>query len=124
MALLLDRWQAQADFWSGMGLPAYDETAVPDNAALPYLTYSTAVGEFDGSIPVNVSLWYYGRGWGDISRKADELLEVIGMGGEMVRYDKGAMWIKRGSPLAYRVPDDNDMIRRIAFNFTIEFTGA
>lgn len=123
MALLLDRWQAQSDFWSGFGLPAYDETAVPDKAALPYLTYSTAAGEIGNDNAVNVSLWYYGKSWADISRKADEILDVIGMGGEMVRYDKGAFWVKRGSPLAYRVADDNDMIRRIAFNFSIEMIG-
>ena len=54
--------------------------------------------------------------------KAQEISDAIGMGGCMVAYDGGAMWIKRGSPWCQNIADESDRnIKRRYLNITVEF---
>ena len=118
----MDKLQALQSFWSGFNLTAYDENTVPDNAELPYITYSASVDNFDNPISHTASLWYYGNSWGAITAKEKEIASRITRGGTVVRYDDGAMWIKRGTPWAQRLSDpSNYTIRRVVLNLTIEF---
>ena len=39
--------QTLHSFWSSFGLTAYDENSVPDDAVLPYITYSVSYDSFD-----------------------------------------------------------------------------
>ena len=43
----MDKSQAVHDFWSSFGLTAYDENAVPDNAQMPYITYSVVTDSLE-----------------------------------------------------------------------------
>lgn len=117
-----ERWKAIQKFWSKFGLPAYDEGVVPDGAQLPYLTYSAAVASFDESVSMTASLWYRSTSWAEISKKADEIDEAVGMGGMLVPYPGGAMWVTRGPvTFAQRMTDPDNSIRRILLNLTAEF---
>lgn len=114
--------QALHNFWSGFGLMAYDENTVPDDAALPYITYEASKDFFAPAIAQSASLWYYSPSWADITAKEQEIADYISRGGRMVAFDGGAFWIKRGQPWAQRLPDqNNDMIRRITLNLEVEF---
>ena len=118
----MNKIQALHSFWSGFGLKAYDETSVPDDAALPYITYEVISDEFGNSIPQTASLWYRSSSWSDITAKEMQISEYIGRGGRMVAFDNGAMWISKASPWAQRMSDPSDeMIRRIVLNTQIEF---
>lgn len=117
----MDSAQVLNAFWSGFDLPAYDENRVPDDAALPRITYETADDSFGNEVALSASLWYYGPSWKDITNKSLEIKQAISRGGKMIKTDTGAVWIKRGTPFAQRMGDDNDMLRRIVINISAEF---
>lgn len=118
----MDKEQALNAFWSSFGLIAYDETSVPDTAVLPYITYETAVSDFDRPIALSMSLWYRSTSWKDITAKAKEIIKAIGKGGTMVKYDGGAFWIVTQSPEYQRMSEaSDDMVRRIVINVMVEF---
>lgn len=123
----MDKAQALQDFWSGFGLPAYDENTVPDEAIMPYVTYNVATDSFERVLPLSGSLWYKSTSWAEISQKADEIAEAIaGRDGYYLReIDGGYLWIVKGTPFAQRMREENDSnIRRIYINVTAEFLTA
>ena len=121
----MDKAQAIHAFWSGFGLPAYDQNTVPDTAEMPYITYSVATGALDDIIAINGSLWYHSLSWAEISRKADEISRAVSNNGLcIIPVDDGYVWIKRGSPFAQRMEDVDGTIRRIYINLGVEFLTA
>lgn len=119
----MNKVQALNQFWQdASGLTAYDETSVPDDAQLPYMTYETAIDEFNHEVAVTASLWYRSTSWQAITLKEMEIADYIGRGGRMVAYTGGAFWIKKANPWAQRLSEPNDdMVRRIVLNASIEF---
>lgn len=118
----MNKIQTLHAFWSGFGLKAYDETSVPDNAKLPYITYEVSSDEFGAPRLQSASLWYRSSSWTEITEKEQEIADFITRGGRMLAYDGGAMWIQKASPWAQRMGDSSDdSIRRIVLNIYIEF---
>lgn len=117
----MTKMQALNSFWNGFGLTAYDESTVPDNAPLPYITYSAGEDDFNHPVSLTASIWYRSKTWVDITNKLDQISEWISRGGIMVAYDQGAMLIRKGTPFAQRVKDEDDSIRRIYMNIEVEF---
>ena len=118
----MNKMQTLHAFWSGFGLKAYDETSVPDEAVLPYITYEVSSDDFGAPRLQSASLWYWSSSWVEISEKEQEIADFITRGGRMLAYDGGAMWIQRASPWAQRMSEpSDDMIRRIVLNILIEF---
>lgn len=116
--------KALHEFWSSFGWAAYDENTVPDNTQLPYITYPVAVDSIGTNVALSASLWMRSKSWVGVTEKADEINQYIGMGGIMVHYDGGAVWIRRGQPFIQRMSDEDDGIRRIYINITAEFESA
>lgn len=121
----MDKAQFYHQFWSQFGLPAYDETTVPEKgdnkAEMPYITYMVVEDEFGRPVYPSASLWYKGTSWAAISQKSKEIAEFIGLGGYVEKIDGGYVWIQRGHPFAQRVGDDDDTVRRIVINVELEF---
>lgn len=118
----MDKIQTLHTFWSGFGLKAYDETSVPDDAQLPYITYEVSSDSFGNRLMRTASLWYRSSSWAAITEKEQEIADFITRGGRMLKYDGGAIWLQKGSPWAQRMDDPSDeMIRRIVLNVVIEF---
>ena len=118
---MADKAQAYNSFWSSFGLPAYDQYSVPTDATLPYITYEYSEAGFDENNLLTASLWYRSTSWADITGKAKSIFDYIGMGGVLLPFDGGALWIKRGNPFYNRMDDPEDfMIRRIVINIEIE----
>lgn len=114
--------QAIFNFWSGFGLTAYDETAVPDDAKFPYITYESVSDFWGASVAVTASLWYRSTKWKEVTEKEQEIAFILGRGGKLIRCDEGGFWIKRAKPWAQRLTESEDrMIRRIVLNCEIEF---
>ena len=125
MAIL--KTQALYNFFSGFELPAYEENTVPTgkNAPeLPYITYATATSGFDSDVQISASLWYKGYSWAGADRKATEINAALAHGGKLIPYTGGALWIRRGTPFAQHMADDDDTIRRIYLNLTAEYLSA
>lgn len=117
----MDKEQTLYSFWAGFNTPAYDETRVPEDAPFPRITYETGVDSFGAEVALTASLWYYSTSWADITRKTHEISSAISMGGKVIRTDDGALWIKRGTPFAQRFADNNDSIRRMVLNISVEY---
>lgn len=118
---MMNKTQALNSFWNSFNLIAYDEGTVPDNAQLPYITYSTGEDDFNRPVSLTASIWYRSKRWDEITSKLEEISNRITRGGVMVPYDNGSIWIKKGSPFAQRVRDEDDSIRRIYMNIEAEF---
>ena len=109
--------------WFSQFLPAYPTSNVPEDAVFPWLTYELITGAWEsGEIALTVNLWYYTESEATPNAKAQEIADAIGMGGVLVPYDGGAMWIKRGSPWCQNIADESDKnIKRRYLNITVEF---
>lgn len=110
-------------FLAGFGIPAYAAASVPDDAEMPYITYTLVTDAFTGyETAMEVDIWYYGDGEVAPNAKAQELSAAIGMGGRMLRCDGGAVWVKRGSPFCQAVQDStDDKVKRRYVNLSLEF---
>lgn len=118
----MDKLQAYNNFWNSFTLKAYDATSVPDGTTMPYITYECAEDDFDNTLALTASVWYRSTSWTDSVNKVKEITASIGKGGKMVKYDNGAFWVKKGTPWAQRLPDENDdSVRRIVLNIELEF---
>ena len=115
----MNREQALHRFWSSFGIPAYDESTVPDNAVMPYITYQVSAGLINQPVLATASLWYRSNSWEEITLKAHEISD--GLNGHSINYDNGAILLYNGMPRYQRLQDENDMIRRIFFNINYEF---
>lgn len=109
----MDKWQGLHSFWSNFGLPAYDEASVPDNATMPYITYSAAVDDWDSVVPLTADLWYSSTSWEGISKKADEINGLLKDGGARIKTNGGYLWVTRGSPFAQRINEGTDTIKHV-----------
>lgn len=122
----MDKAQALQSFWSGFGLPAYDQRSVPADAVMPYITYNVSTGAIGDTILLDASLWYRSTSWEDITKKADEIAEAVGECGHIiVPFDNGNLMIVQGTPFAQRMSDDTDRgVRRLYINLVAEFLSA
>lgn len=122
----MDKGQTLQSFWSSFEWDAYDENTVPDDAQLPYITYSVSIGNIDNPVLLSASLWDRSTSWKNVSNKADEIANDIGYGGKTIKIDGGYLYISLGSPFAQRMadPSDGSAIRRIYLNLDAEFLTA
>ena len=112
-------------FWNGFGLKTCEENSVPDDAAFPYITYQLVTDSFDREIPLTASMWYRSESWTAINAKTEEISQKISRGGKIISCDGGAIWLKRGQPLAQNMRDESDdLIKRKYLNITAEFMTA
>lgn len=120
--------QAYYSFMSSFGIPAYEQSAVPQGGSapvFPYLTYSLYIDSFGTDSPVEVNLWYRDKsGYSslpDLTRMVEKISAEIGRGGKMIPCDGGALWLRRGSPFAQLLGDGEDeLIKRAYINITAE----
>lgn len=112
-------------FLASFGIPAYASASVPEDAEMPYLTYDLATGSFgDGEVTLTVSVWYRTSSEAEPNAKAEEIRQAVGMGGRVLRYDGGAVWVKRGSPWCQSVTDEDNTVKRRYINITLEYLTA
>lgn len=120
----MDSAQALKRFWSRFGWKAYDTATVPSEELdpdIPRITYDVSMSEFLSEVSLSASLWDRSYSWERISQKADEIYEYIGLGGRIIYYSGGSIWIKRGSPFMQRMSDEDDTVRRIYILIDVEY---
>lgn len=119
----MTKGQAIQKFWESFGIPAYDETSVPDKAQFPYITYQVHTSSLDGLCITNASIWYRSYSWKEISEKTEEISKAIAqMNPPSVKIDGGRFYVTKGVPFAQRMRDESDdAIRRMLLNINYEF---
>lgn len=122
----MNKEQAIHTFWSGFGIPAYDEQTVPDDAKMPYITYRVVTDSIGNVCNLTGSIWYRSTSWREVSDKAAEVAQAVGQYGfTKLKLDDGYVWFTKGAPFAQRMSDPaSDMIRRIYLNVQAEFLTA
>ena len=117
----MDSMQALHAFWAGFGIRAYDENTVPTGAELPYITYAARQGYWGQTVALTASIWYRDMSWSSITAKAEQIGDALAHGGLFVRFDGGILWLRRGTPFAQRMSDEDPAIRRIYLNVECDF---
>lgn len=109
-------------FLNEFGIPAYPVSSVPDDATMPYITYTLVTNAWgDGEQNLAIDVWYRGESEAKPNAKVQEISDHIGIGGVMVACDGGAAWIKRGEPFSQVVTDEDNAVKRRLVNLSIEF---
>ena len=119
----MNKSQAMQKFWSSFGLPAYDQNTVPQDAQMPYITYSVSEADFGSPVILTASIWYRSQSWEEIALKSYDIAEAISSG-QVLPIDGGWLWIYKGTPFAQRMADIDDTVRRIILNVSAEFLTA
>lgn len=101
-------------FWSGFGIPAYPEYAVPDDATLPYITYELAQPNWRDSSPYYARVWYRDTSYVDITQKVDEISSEIGEGKRIV-LDDGYMYLFKDSTFIQFQPVEDEDNLKVAY---------
>lgn len=118
----MDKAQTLHAFWSSFGWPAYDEGTVPDDATYPRITYKVSTDELGNPQALYASLWDRGASWSRVSKMSDTIAEAIKkMRPPAIKFDNGRLFITKGTPFAQRMTDEDDMVRRIYINVTVEY---
>ena len=125
----MNKYQALQSFWSSFGWAAYNELTVPDNAMAlnnnRYITYEAMSDSFGNINVASVSLYHRSTSWTTVHAKAQEIEERIKrMWPPSTKIDGGRMKIRTGQPFAKDMADEDDTIRRVRLNITIEFMTA
>lgn len=116
--------QAYHAFLASFGWPAYDENTVPDDATLPRITYNFSDAEFGDPVAMAVSVWDRSTSWTSVTAMKDQIYNAIGLGGKIIPFDGGYIWVKRGQPFSQRMADESDSIRRIYIVLEVEYLTA
>ena len=128
----MNKVQALHSFWASFDVPAIDEISAYDlkDAEVQalgdtYITYEVATDEIESPAALSGSIWDRSTSWATATEKAEEISQYIGLGGRLIPYEGGAIWITRGTPFAQRtvVEEDYDF-RRITLSINAEFLSA
>lgn len=107
---------------SSFGIPAYPVASVPEDATMPYLTYTLVTGAWgDAEQNLAVDVWYRGESEAKPNSMVQDISDAIGLGGVMVACDGGAAWVRRGEPFAQVVPDEDNSVKRRLVNIVVEY---
>ena len=110
-----DIYQAQYQFWSGFGVPAYEENTVPDadDITFPYITYEAIDNEFDEESQISVNIWTRSTSWEQADTLALAVRNRLRNGGATITHDDGMLWYTPGVPFIQNMAEpDDDRIRR------------
>lgn len=118
----MDKAQAIHEFWSGFGIPAFDENTVDETVDTPYISYSVATGSLENVILLTASIFYRSPSWDAITQKAKEIEDALTiMNPPAIKIDGGRLYLAKGSPFSQRMADEDPDIRRIVINVMAEF---
>lgn len=102
---MLKTAEALKTFFSGFGLPAYAADSVPEDVALPYITYSLSVPEWHQKASAYAQVWDRTRSNAGIIATADQITAAIGDGGKRIPFKGGYLVIWLESPLVQIMVD-------------------
>lgn len=101
--------QALYTFFSGFGLPAYNENKIPDNAQLPYITFRQIEPEWNQKATFYAIVYYRQKDSNLASlTKADEIVRAVGTGVRLP-IDGGCVVLWPETPLIQPMERDDDI---------------
>lgn len=116
---MIDTARALYQFWSGFNLPAYVEGYIPDDAELPYITYSLAEPEWRTQATHYARLWYRGTSYAPILTKAHEIETAIN-GGITIPAGDGFVALFKEDQFIQLEQDEDDTIKCAYLSLILE----
>ena len=101
---MINTAQALYEFWSGFGLPAYTVGTVPDEAVIPYITYSLTETEPLEPRTCYAQIWYRSTSNTELLAKVDQIMAVL-KNGVKISCDGGYV-VLRGATVELMVDID------------------
>lgn len=122
----MDKSQALHQFWSGFGIPAYDENTVPQNPGEKYIAYSVSTGSIEDVINLSAKIWDTNTtSWKFVEEKAAQIAYAIAtMMPPTIQVDNGRLYISEGRPFSQRISNPDDLVRGVYINIQAEFLTA
>ena len=108
--------KAMKDFFSGFGLPAYEEYSVPDDVELPYITYHLAEPEPFEKASMYAQVWFRTKSNAEILEVADAIVGAIGVG--KILENRGGYTVLWNETPNIQILVDDD-VRRAYINLSI-----
>ena len=125
---MADVWVGLNRFWNSFGWAAYDEQTYFDEndlPAFPHITYEAGDGAWEHETFLTAHLWDKSQDWERLKKKAAEIKAYVGFGGVKVNVDGGQLWFKVSESMTFSQPiesgSDNENIKRILINMTVEY---
>lgn len=115
---MMNTARALYDFWAGFGLPAYTTMTVPDDAALPYITYSLVESEPLQSATHYAQVFYRATDNAALTDKVDEIKAAIGDGCRLP-CEGGLVALRPASPYVQVMADEKPERRYAYINLQI-----
>ena len=108
--------QALYNFFSGFGVPAYEEHSVPtgdDRPAYPYITYEMRTDLFgDCDTASTFSIWDNASTWSRLITLVNTISADIGRWGKVLKCNNGYILICRDIPFAQADAEQDTSIKR------------
>lgn len=121
---MMDRWEAQYNFWSSFDIPAYEVNSVPDleYVTFPYITYEAAASGFDEPVSVSASIWDRSNSWETADGIADRIERFIRkMGCPKIKGGRYRVYIENAAFAQNMGDPEDDQIKRKLLNVNFEF---
>lgn len=106
--------QALYAFFSGFGIPAYAEYAVPDEAELPYITYQVSEPDWRDETTFYARVWYRDTSFAALNATVDAIRQAVGEGVRLAT-GGGALYLFKGTPFVQIMPMEGDDTLRVAY---------
>jgi hypothetical protein len=130
----MNKQQAYSAFWSGFGVLAFEENAVPDDetiqslvdagyakAKYPYITYQVLTSDLDNVLAPMASIWDRSTSWQTVDELANDIAEKIAHM-TPIKLDNGRMHITLGTPFTQHQREDVDSAtKRNVLTLNVEF---
>ena len=98
--------RALYSFWNSF-LPAYVEDNVPDDAVLPYITYTIADPDWNESASIQARVWYKDTSRVSLNAKVSDIKQAIGEG-KSIKTETGFITLHRDSNFSQNQPYDDE----------------
>lgn len=104
---MTDIAKALYKFWNGFEIPAYIENCVPDDATMPYLTYSLYEPTWGETASIYARVWYRATSLTGIAAKVDEIANAVKGGIQLPLDNGGFVALFKDSPFAQYIGDES-----------------
>lgn len=94
------------EFFSSFDIPAYAESSVPDQVALPYITYPLTEPSWNEQAYTHCQIWYQKKHLGELLAKADQVVGAISEG-VIMKNDAGYVVLYPAEPVIQILTDDD-----------------
>lgn len=117
----MDKYEALYSFYSGFGIPAYEENSVPDDAKMPYIAYEVITGSYDAeNIALSCQIFFKDTSLAAIDRITEKLSGELS-GGKKIPCDTGYIVLYRGSPFAQNTSTGDKSVKSKYVNITADY---